>query len=716
MGLKSKLKKFLLTTVSALTFTGVLSALPVYAANQPVYEDYDETRKGSITLYKYVSNDGKSIDSTGTSLATTTDEQLGAIQKATGNYKMLPEKGVDFMYKRIGGYTQISTNKKAGKYIVDLDQGFLNLLNSYGITLKTKTVEGGTGKTLYEPTEVTRAMESLCKAAGTTATGEEGARAYVKDGGMRFDAETSSYGKTTVTDLQVGLYMIAEVDWEHQSIAKHDTYWERLNTTVDAGEGSETADIVSPSSPFLLQIPMNNVVEMTSSGKTFEPGEGYLYDVTAYPKNGTLTIHKDIVVNTDNDDYDSDGLDTNKTETLCEYAQENYLNSNKNGEYEAGIDDDTNIDGDKTNLLTHQIDVSMGDTVRQVISSDVPALIGEKLNKTYRITDRMTQGLTFKELKKVSVGTGTWNDANNHVLTENVDYTFTNDVANGTFTVDLTPTGLAYLDSINSASYIYVEFDSVLNNKAMIGTDTYKYTTNDGEVVDATNQNTAMLTYATDRTSEHDYYSNTCRVYTYEMDLTKKVSTLKDGQNYTSVSFKVTGNVAKGDPEQVKFIKDGEGTYHVLDNVNDDASQATDTIYCAADGTLSVKGVDARDYVFTEMSTVKGNQLLAEPLTVRLEGHKLVDDYDRYFEDGSLDHAYVWSGETPLKLNKYDIGNLDESLAHMQKGVAKFVISNNSIISILRTGGSGNSVFVTVGISMIIASALLLFANRKRGA
>ena len=701
-----KLKQALVTGLMSASVV-ISMATPVFAS-QTVYEDYDETRKGSITLYKYVSNDGKSIESTGASLGANTGEQLEAIQQATGSYKMLPEQGVSFMYKHIGNYKQVSTDSTSKKYVTDLDEAFIAVLNDYSISLTSTSIDG---KTMYSPDDVTDAMAKLCKATNDTATGEEAARAYVKNGGSNFNSTTNSYGKTVADNLDQGLYLIAEVDWEHQSIAKHDTYWARDNGTTDAGDGNEYADIVSPSSPFLAQIPMNNVVEMASGGKTYEAGEGWLYDITVYPKNGSLTIHKDIVVNSNDDGKDNNGLDTEDSETLCDYAQTNYANSNEDGEYEQGIDDDTQIDGDKTNLLTHQIDVSIGDTVRQVISSDVPALIGEKLNKTYKITDRMTQGLSFTKLDKVSFGTGTWNDTNNSLLTEGTDYTLTVADDSKSFTVDLTAEGLAKLDSIDSASYIYVEFDSVLTNQAMIGTDTYEYTTNDGETVDATNQNTAMLTYATDRTSEHDYYSNTCKVYTYEMDITKSIPKLKDTEDYSAVSFTMTGSVLEDGndsetTEDIVFVKESDGVYHIYDAVSDAGVETTNIVNCAADGTLSIKGVDARNYVLTETSTVAGYQLLAEPLTLRIEGHKQVDGYDRYYENGAVDHAYVWTGEEPLKLTKYEIAT-DGAKAKLTTGRVPFLITNEGW-TILRTGGTG-SIALRIAGGAILSLAICIY-------
>lgn len=686
------------------------SALPV-SASQTVYDDYDADRLGSITLYKYVSNDGKSITSTGSSLASNTDEQLGAIQQATGSYKMLPEQGVTFMYKHIGNYEQIQSSSEVKRYVVDLDNDFVTLLNSYNITL-TSTIKNG--KTTYLPDDITAAMAKLCKATNTTATGEEAARQYVKNGGGDFNTSTNSYGKTVVENLQQGLYMVAEVDWEHQSIAKHDTYWQRIDGTEDAGDGSEYADIVSPSSPFLVQIPINNVVEMTSNGKTYKEGEGWLYDIVAYPKNGSLTIHKDIIVNYEGDGKDNDGLDTTDTETLCDFAQVNYANSNENGEYDQGYDDDTNIDGDKTTYLTHQIDVSMGDTVRQVISSDVPALIGEKLNKTYRISDRMTKGLTFSQLDKVSLGTGVWNDSNNTELTEGDDYTLTVADDKFSFSVELTANGLAKLDAIDSASYLYVEFDSILNKKAMIGTDTYEYTTNDGETVDATNQNTAMLTYATDRTGEHDYYSNTCRVYTYELDLVKYIKDIKEDEDYSDVAFKITGSTSK-DAEQLRFVKEDDGVYHIYDIVSDLEGDAVDTVNTSSTGSLTIKGVDARDYVITEVNTVSSHQLLSSPITLRLEGHKQVEGYSRYYENGVLDHAYSWSGEEPLKLAKYDLAqneNHDVAIP-LKSGRVQLTIQNGTYY-MMRTGGLGSYMYYIIGGCVLVGALVLVLVNKRK--
>ena len=720
-------KKFVHGCCIALeTLAVVLSSVnPVMAANIPVYGDYDSQRVGSITLYKYVSNDGKSIESTGTPLGTTTDEQLSGIQNATGNYKMIPEKGVKFKYHRIGVYEQINNEKSSGMYVTNLESDFLNLLNQYGITLTPSkyTTDEDDGKTAdkkhYDSDKITAAMEKLEKSTNDSATGEEATRTYVNAHGTDFESKTNSYGKTTATNLPTGLYLVAEVDWEHQSLSKSDdhAYWERNEDgTEDRGDGSNYADIVSPSSPFLVQLPIQNVVEMTSGGKTYQPGEGYIYDVTAYPKNGTLTVHKDIIVdNHTNEHTHNNGYDTDDVETMCDYAQENYLNSNTNGEYYPGADDDTNLDADNTySTLTHQIDVNIGDTVYQVISSDVPALIGDKLNKTYKISDIMLEGLSFVKVDEVRLGTGTWDDKNNGLLAEGQDYVLSVSDDKKTFTVELTQKGLQKLDAVSSASYIYVIFESNMNTDALIGTNVAG---DDGHV----NQNTAKLTYATDRTAEHDYYSNTCRVYTYELDLTK-TATRSAKKDFENVAFKVEGsfrdttnginndiNAQDKNYKTLSFVKVGDGEYKVYDPISNAGQDVTEEVSPNANGLLKLYGADARDYKITETKTSAGNSLNAEPFYVRIEANMAGD---RKYENGSVSHAYVWTGNEPLKLAKYDIANGNEA-ASLLNGVVKISVLNNSGIKILPTGGFGNRAFKIAGASVILCG-LLIYAKKRR--
>lgn len=725
MGIAKKIVHWCSALIGSLAFV-MSSVSPVMAAT-PVYGDYDPGKTGSITLYKYVSNDGKSLSSTGAPLANTSNGQLSAVQNATGNYRMLPEKGVSFKYLKIADYVQISNSSGSGMYITDLDNGFLNLLQRYGIALNssknTANTDNGVedSKKHYNSDDVVSAMGDLTKATDASDTGEEAIRKYIATTGTAFNEKTNMYGKTTAENLSLGLYLVAEVDWEHQSLSKSDNnaYWERNEDgTEDRGNGSNYADIVSPSSPFLVQIPMQNVVEMSSGGKTYAPGTGWLYDITAYPKNGTMTVHKDIIVDNHSDKHThNDGNDTNDVETLCDYEQINYLNNNTSGEYDDVLDDNTQLDSKNTHsTLTHQIDVNIGDTVYQVISSDVPALVGDKVNKTYKISDTMLEGLSFLKLDDVKLGTGTWDSETNQTLVKDTDYILNVSDDKKSFTVELTDVGLAKLNSVDTASYLYVTFESNMNKDALIGTTT----AGDDK---HTNQNTAKLTYATDRTAEHDYYSNTCKVYTYELDITKNVTKTNKGGNLTDVAFKIEGskrdttnginnniNAQDKDYETLQFIKEDEGVYKVYDPVSNDGAEITDTVNPDTNGNLRILGVDARDYKITEVKTSENHSLLAEPFYVRLSANM---SGKRKFETGALSHAYFWSGNEPLKITKYDIRN-SKNGNDLDNGVAKIAVLNNTAFSMLRTGGNGTLYIKAIGIGLIAGGLIYLIVRKKK--
>lgn len=704
---------------------------PVYAAERTL-PDYDPDETGTITLYKYVNNDGASTTTNGSALAQTPDQQLDAVEQEIGSYNMIPEEGVVFKYLKTGEFEQIDDpeNDRTGVYFTHINEHLLSAFAACGVTLtpSADTAAADAGKAPaemhYAPEAIYTAMEETNRKPG----GEDLLRAVADEYGTAF-SPTDYYGRTKSEQLPVGMYLVAEVDWEHQTLAKHDDYWIRINDegTEDTGDGSDTADIVSPSSPFIVHIPI--ALE-----------DKWLYDVTAYPKNGTLNIHKDILVESfpsmsvyEDNSGANEMLDTEETETLCEYRQLNYSKSN-GGEYIEGVSDDTMLDGAHNAHVTHQRDANIGDTVVQLISSDVPALVGEKKNKTYRVSDNMTKGLKFKRIESVMLSQGAYGTG--QMLSEGTDYTATATADGSSFTVELTEAGLLKLDAVPSASYLYITFQSTVTKDALIGTDTYPYLNNDGETVDATNQNTAMLTYATDRTTEHDYYSNTCRIYTYEIDLEKtlsqKIRGVDEGSavnrpvDYSEVKFTVKATGDGGHTTKpVVFTKETDGVYHIYDAVTDGVTydQAADSMDTPAavtqfiqpdnNGHLVLKGLDSRDYEFTEVATAENYQLLTEPFTVRLMAATQTPESIIKQENGTLSHAYVWSGEEQEDLRAYDLART-ESISELNRGRVPVRISNTGIFHILRTGGSGTYIFIGLGGALLIAAgSWLWFKNKK---
>lgn len=703
-----RIRKTLISIVSLLVAGTAI--LPTLAKGETIYPDFDTNRTGSISLYKYVSNDNSTIKTDGSSLAQNVDEQAEALQNATGNYKMIPEQGVEFGYLKLADMEQVSTSTKTGVYYTNFDADVIDKLVNYaGLTSSSDTSDLDNAKSNsekhYEAEKVQEAITTLNKSTFnatvngslTSTTGETYLRSVITNTTSSVSGKfesTNMYGKTKVDNLPVGLYLIAEINWESKAIINHNTYWEAVDSTNVSPETDEYYDIASPSSPFTIQLPMPNANTVTSDGVQYEAGQGWLYDVSAYPKNGVIGVHKDIITNHDSVNKNNTGMDTEKTETLCDYHDATYIDPNV-------------ATGAK---LTHQIDVNIGDTVAQVITCDVPALLENKKNKTFKVTDNMTKGLDFDSLTKVSLGTEPW-DGSNDVLTEDM-YTLEVSDDKKSFSVTLTLAGLDKLDAIQEKSYLYVQFNSYLTKDALIGTDTYDTTNDKGESITATNQNTAKLTYSTDRTMEHDYYSNTPKVYTYQVNLHKTFRT--NDVDYTNVGYHVaTYKMNNGNKElsDVAFIQVSEGIYRTYNALYDGNVDVVKDVYADSNGNVYLQGLDSGDYVFTEVSTMPGQQLLAEPFNVRLVANKIADESDIKFEDGSLQHVYVWSGDQPDNLSNYDLLNTDAS-TDLTKGIANITVQNNEI-KILRTGGNGYSTIYFVTGALMICASLLLYNKRR---
>ena len=837
------------------------------AGNNPTYgttqATIDKTKKGSITLYKYVDNNGTTVDAEGINYVGSATDMLAAVRQQLGDNDVFAEKGVQFRALKVADIDQVTETTEngisvTGTYYTNIDSEFFKIMNQYlgdnklvaseSTRVTDKRVNDDTSNVddHYETDELNEKMQTVNRKGAladgsTSVTGEVALNRYLRSNNSTISFDTTDEnGYTKIENLDLGLYLICETDYEHMALSKHDTYWEYVadgkddaltgdrGDTEDAGTensglqaggnnagGSQYADIASPSSPFLISVPMTNLADIEGEdGVTHIAGTAWQYDITAYPKNSTINIHKDIVTNdfsgttiggTVNDGLKGvDGNDVAADKTTCNMVQTNYLPTD-------GTED--KIDGSQKSGLVHQIDANIGDVITQLVSVDVPRLTDDldneqpgdqansatatrKHNKTFIVSDRMTKGLNLidKQSFKVTLTTGAWNDytaANTLTFVEGDDYKLDIAADKMSYVLTILPQGLAKMDDIKAASYLYVKYDVELTKDALIGTDTYgnqrivtkaapstEENVSGGELADqlvvnqaktdttymnennvshpeAGNQNTAKLTYATDRTMEHDYYSNTTRVYTYELDLTKLFTDGTAGHvskndtnatknsasfDYSAVKFTVRGSTQEGSEdyvanhnekwEELHFIKLDDGYYRVLDEYSDqkryDDYLAADTLeqpsgektitkYLTPNsktGLLSIIGLDARQYEFTEVATAKGRNLMSEKFYTELIAPVV---NGKTLENGKIEHAYVYTGET-RNADSIDLAKVTVNLDRMNEGRVPFTVQNNEVIKILKTGGAGRIVLYVVGgiaIVGVICGGLYLKKKKK---
>lgn len=573
--MKNLERKLVLGSAAALMAVGGIA--PAFAEEVVTTGNtIDTTKKGSITLYKLQSTNGASKDGTG--LEQAHDEKGIA--------------GVKFNIVKVGELAQIDTNEdatetQAGVYYT-LTDAFKEKLAAIGVTATADVTKDGVE---YFTAETVNAALKAANQSTTSAddTGADIANeqliSFAKTSADKIEMDaTAEDGKTSKGDLDLGLYLVAEVESPNLS-----------------GDG-ESQSVAKAARPFLVSLPMTNIATITNGDESYDPGTVWQYDVTAYPKNEMISIRKDII---------ADGNDT--------------------------------ADGAESNSLVQTTNKNVGDYVNFLLTLDLPAL-QDKTNEVddsnalrkYVIKDTMSEGLTLDDTSaenfKVSFGVSAWNDAeNNKALTYGDDYTVELDSDTNIVTVTMTEAGLAKMSEVTADSKVYV------NYKARLNADAVKDDTGAIKVED----NKFTLTYGTKTSRDYEFKSNEdIRVYTYEIDIAKKFSHTVSDEDMKAVSFSIKGlkDDGSGDYEQVKFIKEADGVYHKYDGkeVAADSAEIVEEVHCAAGGKLILKGLDARMYVVTEENTVKGYNLMRDTISVNFA--------DNYKQDGKVDSAKLASG------------------------------------------------------------------------
>lgn len=630
--------------------------------------NFDPSKTGSLTIYKYEDNEGVMDEGDGQYHSL---EDLNTAFGLSEGQKLRPMSGVQFTATRIADISEIAGTTDTRIAYTGVDAAFTALLKSYGINLNVSRLSLPSGENVSSCTfkDMENALKAMNASTGTTdkeVPGETALIRYGKDHPTKQFPLTDGKGKTSLTDLPLGLYLITETDYRPSAKAVLESHQGAEDVQGDTTQNHQ--DVENFSSPYLVSVPMTNI--STLDGK--EAGTVWQYDITSYPKNQTTSITKKIV----------------------------------------------SPDPEDKLLLEDYEDYDIGDTVRQVIYADAPAnltldyhdlgynsqaeldaavkagtedersLYQARPYTTFAISDSMTEGLKFGSVERVFltpyVGSpSTEMGFEQYTSTEqgkkqelqvNQDYvvikkpitgnavsdsgSFTvpadNKASSTEFTVQLTDKGIAKLNALTDKmrSQVVVYFTSMVTPKARIGTD-FK------------NTNQATLTWKHSNTSTHTKKSNETRIFTYELDLTKTPGSgtsgsanksefdpsqaaftvrqmVTSGHGYAGekgylqkghtadTAGQVQGLLANannlghldgktdGDADYVRFVKESDGVYHVYSKTSDPVGTPVTTIHPAKSGKLQIKGLDSETYRFQETDTDTRFSLLSQTFDITL--------------------------------------------------------------------------------------------------
>ena len=711
------MKNFKRIITMCLALVLCLSCVPAAFAAEVADATIDQSRKGSLTIYKYdltnaekdgvwdssyvstgVMDQAGVVDILGGNRAGDTDNKsdLGNGQASYG-YAI---KGVEFSYVKIADIVQFSESTADSRtdnhvevlYGIDKVKG-ADFLKALGLENGAKRYGNAdqldSSKYFYQSDVLIDALAAGLEANSTTV--KNALEKYMAANGGVAMAPTNEYGKTQATDLDLGLYLVVE-------------------TAVPEM-------VVSTTNPFLVSVPMTSVDGTNAT----DGGERWIYDITLFPKNLT-------------------GIPS-----LEKTLREQIADTGKNGGSTTDI----------TDGFAHTGTASAGDVIDYQIISTLPSITSESTYLTcYTFVDTLSSGLSYNKNDVVlefftdeacTDLVTTWKEADGYFT---VNYT---DAAEGAhvMTIEMTTRGLA---EINSSKAVYPGA-SMVNSGFSDCTlrITYQATMDsDNSVVygDGGNPNDVVLTWKRSNTSYYDTLVDDAHVYTYGIDLTKLFS---DGKgNFNNVEFIIHNDT---DNYFVKAeLNEEEGIYYMIEHVEAEAD-ATHFIPVDSNGNpgkIIIKGLEDDTYTITEVRTDNGYTLLKEDIEViitQVESTELCDIYEsdvvgliqndpRFAEeiiaeakakgyiktDGGLADVlnnmpqkqlahYLLTGSATVDGNAVNMLEDDGSVnAH-----APLTVVNTRGFDLPETGDNGTMMFTVFGIlAMAGAAAVIVLASRKK--
>lgn len=654
-----KFRKMLAGVLSAAM---VLSTMTVTAfAAETKMPTIDTTKKGSITINKYEGDDTtKPLEGVTFTIYKIADLEQGS-------------NPVELKYKSLITGVNITSETKYNdiKSVVDSKIADGSLTGTSATTVMesgkatAKFTELDLGIYLVEETKapsqvVNKTANFLVSVPMTNEDGDDWVYDIIANpknetvyGGITLIKK----GKTIKVNGSETEETLKNVSFELQK--KETTGWTKVDEYKTNGSGVINVTALAPATYRFIE---------TNLGGT-DDNKGYILDgKTAYE----FTVQTDgkIQVGT---------TEASESATITVYNEKPSLEKsveNANGSY----DNDT--------------DASVGDTVTWKVEASVPSNVNEL--KTYKLTDKMSDALTWENKAKANLEITTNNST---TLEASTDYTLTvpeDNTTGGTWTIEFTEAGKTKLATSN-VKVITVTFNTKLNENAIIGSE--------GNLNDAELDYSNAI-YPTEdpdnpnkgNTPGEDKIKDQAIVYSFQMNIEKvdgKDSTIKL-QGVTFDLYSYTG--AKTNPTEAD-LKGSDGTL-VEQNLTTDA-----------DGKIQKSGLKNGTYYLVETKTVKtkdGKQynLLKEPVKVEIK----VD--------------YVTKTETTI--TKDVNGNVADTTTVSTKtftggdtgsdGTFTVTVKNYTGFDLPITGGMGTVLFSIAGFALMAGAAFVLLKGRRKDA
>ena len=697
LSMKGKINMKKLTKILSLMLAlTMLLSFPV-AVSAAELEDapIDESKTGSLTIYKYdltnAEKDGvwdSSYVSTGVFDQSGVNDVLGGGNSTLGNGETgygYAIKGVEFSYVLVADIVQFSESENDSRtdshvevlYAIDKTKGedFLKALNlADGKNRYTNADALDSTKYYYQSDVLIDALAAALESNSTVV--KNALESYIAANGGAAMPLTDAYGKTKAENLNLGLYLVVETKVPEM--------------------------VVSTTDPFLVSVPMTSV----NGTNATDGGTRWIYDITLYPKNLT-------------------GIP----------SLEKTLRENKN---DTGKNNGT---ATITDGFAHTGTASAGDTIDYQIISTLPSITSESTYLScYTFVDTLSKGLTYNKGDVVlefftdaacTDSVAKWTEADGKFT---VSYNTTS-AGESVMTIEMTADGLT---EINTSKAVY-SGASMVNSGYSDCTLRITYTanmdsSNDLVFGDKGNDNKVVLTWKRSSQNYYDTLVDDCHVFTYGIDLTKLFS---DGKgDFSKVEFLIQN---KTDNYFVKAeLNEDEGIYYVVDHVAEkaDATHFVPVKTADAQGRIIVKGLEDDTYTLTEVRTDSGYVMLKQGIDVVISQKNtdascsiygtdvlgLIQNDPRYasiiHDNGNLHNMPQKHLEHKLLTASATVDGKKVNMVEDNGSInaeAPLTVVNTSGFDLPQTGDHGTWMFTVGGIVLMASAMVMIFiACRKK--
>lgn len=619
----------------------------------------DPSKKGAITIYKYdltaASRGG--VDLTKLGDGTSEEGNVGETY-ATGEKNSYAEQvlsdyavqGVEFQYLKVGDM-EIYNNQGNVIPVYDIPQELQTIL---GLTPQ-EAVKTENEKTYFTSQSINEKMEAIILSEEQQNTAAKNKlEAYLKDGKGTAFSLTDQNGKTTVSGLDLGLYLIVETKVPEQ--------------------------ITATTNPWFVQLPM-----------TSYSGENFMYEVNCYPKNqtGVATLGKKM-----RNAREEEQVVTNNGQSFSEFTAQR-----------------------KEYTYSDTVTAQEGENLDVYLDSMIPHITSSATYlSTYTFVDTMAKGMEFQKNAVVAIypakGEGVPNNYNvSNVASSGAKALWrtsdekamftekygTDAEGNATMTIAFTEEGLKKINQEFSDHYMVIYYNATLgtDEKVVLG--------------DRGNPNEVALTWKRTSLDYYDVLKDQSIVYSYGMRVLKTFS--DDRGDPTKVQFLLKNTT---DDYYITAKKESDGHYHVIGKAVS-AQQAT-KLSPNAEGKLYVAGMEADEYDLQEVKTDTSYSLLKEDVHVGINATEAVitptQEGDVVVVTTNASAKVNETTPTFAKDTNYVKTSLQKENGDSTNAVVELEVKNMKGFLLPQTGGAGASVLVILGV-FLMAGGYLLSGRKK---